>query len=179
MSPDHESTVRYYKGIQERVSEDLNELRQWYGFSEINLIGISLGCVNALMVANHNPLVDKINLVVPGHCLAESMWNGVRTQKMRQAFEDNGVTLEQLKEYWHDLAPENNIDGLEGKGITVRISLADKVIPHYCGKSLIESMEKLGLNPVVRENSYLGHYCTVVSFYFSPTDITLSHPSSQ
>jgi len=157
-----------YNIIKKTVRSDLNKLSKKYGFSKIVIIGISLGCVNALMIANNNPLVKKIILIAPGHCLAESLWNGVRTQKLRQEFEKKGINLEKLKKAWKTLAPENNISGLMGKEIYVYLSKADEAIPYYCGKSLVESMIKKGLKPNVKTNKYLGHYLTVLKFMFFP-----------
>ena len=43
------------------------------------------------------------------------------------------MTLEKLKEYWKDLAPENNIDKLSGKKISIFLSESHTVIPYKLG----------------------------------------------
>jgi len=161
-------TKRCYETIKKTVRADLKKLAKKYSFSKIVIIGISLGCVNACMIANNNPLIKKIILIAPGHCLAESLWNGVRTRRLKQEIEKKGINLEKLKKAWKRLAPENNIAGLKGKDIYVYLSKADEAIPYYGGKSLVESMKKKGLNPFVETNRYLGHYLTVLRFMFFP-----------
>lgn len=162
LSPDHEQTTRNFKLVQDDVSADLAfKANDYIG---ITAIGVSLGCVNAMMVANNVPQIDRLVLVVPGHCLAESMWNGVRTQNLRKEIEAQGVSLDQLKEYWHDLAPENNIDNLNGRNIKVYLSRADEIIPYGCGRRLAEKLEEQGLNPDVNVNLFLGHYFTIKRF---------------
>jgi hypothetical protein len=69
-----------------------------------------------------------------------------------------------LKEAWRDLAPENNFDGLKGKEIEIYISKCDVNIPYRFGKKLVDRMVAHGLNPLVNENKYLGHYLTVLRY---------------
>jgi len=168
VSPHPNTTKKCYETIKKTVRADLKKLAKKYGFSKIVIIGISLGCVNACMIANNNPLIKKIILIAPGHCLAESLWNGVRTRRLKQEIEKKDIDLKKLKKAWKALAPENNIAGLKGKDIYVYLSKADEAIPYYGGKSLVESMKKKGLNPFVETNRYLGHYLTVLRFMLFP-----------
>ncbi len=173
LSPDYRTTEKCYKTIEQKVREQLQQLAQDYQFSTVNLVGASLSCVNALMIGNGNNLIKKIHLVVPGHCLAESLWEGVRTQNLRSVLDLGGVRCEQLKEYWRELAPENNIDQLQDKKIYITLSHADEVIPMRHGQKLVSSLQRHGVTPTVRTNRFLGHYATVLSFCYFPTDIVL------
>ena len=70
------STYDGFKKMRADISLDLEDLKKEYGFKEIEVLGFSLSCVPALIIANGNPLINSIKLVVPGHCLAESLWFG-------------------------------------------------------------------------------------------------------
>jgi hypothetical protein len=170
LTSDYKQTLKCFKEIKKSVRLEIKELSKKY--KKINLYGTSLGCVNACRIANNNPLINKIVLIVPGHCLAESVWTGIKTQEMRKEFEKKGVTLKQLKKYWERLAPINNIDGLQNKKIDMYLSQADELIRHEGGTALITGMKKEGLKPKVFENKFLGHYLTILKFYYFPKDIT-------
>ncbi len=169
LTSDKEMTRKDFEKIRSDIDLDLKYLEKEYGFNEIEMLGFSLSCVPTLMIANGNPLINEVELVVPGHCLAESLWFGVRTNRIRKEFQGKGVTLIDLKEYWKDLAPENNIDKLYGKKISIFISEADMVIPYRFGMSLVESLKKTGVPFKLKTNKHLGHYLTAVNFLLHPS----------
>jgi esterase/lipase len=73
LTSDYKSTHDGFKKMQSDIVLDLKDLKKEYGFKEIEMMGFSLSCVLTLMIANGNPLVNDVKLVVPGHCLAESL----------------------------------------------------------------------------------------------------------
>ena len=148
--------------------EEINHFKKKYNLIKIDLIGLSIGCVGALLVANNNPDVRRIELVAPGNCLAESVWYGIRTINLRRDYEKRGITMDFLKKHWKNLAPENNLNGLEGKEISVYISKSDQIIPYKLGHKLVEKMHEKGLKPKVFVNKFRGHYGTVVGFLLKP-----------
>ncbi len=164
ISPDYEYTRNAFKEVIDSVKSGIEKMVNQYGFKEVQVIGVSIGCVEAAMIANHNPHVTKLVLVAPGSDLAESMWYGLKTQNVRRLFEEKGITLPFLKEAWRDLAPENNFHGLDGKEIEIYISKSDVNIPYRYGKKLADAMIAHGLHPRVNENKYLGHYLTVLKY---------------
>lgn len=164
LSPDHEYTRNAFKEVSDTVKSDIEKMVHEYGFKEVQVIGVSIGCIEATMVANHNPAVKKLVLVAPGNGLAEPMWYGLKTQNIRRLFEQKGIDLPFLKNAWRDLAPENNFDGLKGKEIEIYISQSDVNIPYRFGRKLADGMISQGLKPKVYENRYLGHYLTVLNY---------------
>jgi len=168
LSSDYISTRDYFSIIRERVNSDISQLKKEYNFTNFEMAGVSLGCVNASMIINENPIFEDISLIVPGHCLAESMWNGFRTQHLRQEFENKGMTQEQLIEEWSELAPMNNLDGFKNSKVRVFLSTADEIISYQCGKKLVEKMESAGIKPKVKTFPLLGHYGTSYLFYIFP-----------
>jgi pimeloyl-ACP methyl ester carboxylesterase len=169
LSSDYQMTVELFEEVKNFVSEQIRKLVQEYQLKEVNIIGTSIGCVEALMIANHNEIIKKVVLVAPGCCLAESMWKGIRTQEIRKNMEVKGITLTFLKEQWKTLAPENNIDGLLGKEITVYLSKSDEIIPYELGLQLVQKMKENNLAPLVKENTFFGHYLTILNYYLRPT----------
>lgn len=168
LSSDHEQTRVLFEDVRRNITNDLEKSDNDYHFKKVVLIATSIGCVEALMVANNNPLVNKIILIAPGNCLAESLWKGIRTKSLRKSLEQKGVTLDFLKDHWRNLAPENNIEGLTGKELVIYLSKADKIIPFELGNILIEKMRAKGLNPLIIENHFLGHFGTVIQYLLRP-----------
>ncbi len=168
LNSDHDAVYRGFKKIQSDITRDLRDLEKEYGLEAIEMLGFSLSCVPTMMIANGNPLVREIRLVVPGHSLAESLWCGIRTDDLRHAFEKKGVTLEALEKYWSDLAPEHNIDKLEGKKLSITLSEADTVIPYRFGMRLVEALKKRNVPFTLTTNKRLGHYLTVAHLLLAP-----------
>ena len=122
--------------------------------------------MNACLIANDNDDIQNLFFIVPGSCLASSLWNGIRTQKLKNIYERQNISQEQLKTSWGNLAPKNNLDAMRNKNIFISISKSDKVIPYCFGKELAYLAKKLyPNNAIVQENSRLGHYLTIVKYY--------------
>ncbi len=164
LSDNVDLTEKYFKEIQEEVKKDIRKIKDKYNFSEIIVVGMSLGCVNALMIANKNSDVNKVCLVVPGDSLSDSLWRGIGTRKLRSQIKKHHINLAELEKDWKDLDPKNNIDGLSGKNIEVYLSRSDKVIPYTNGNHLVKDMKNIDLNPAVFKNNKLGHYLTSLEF---------------
>ncbi len=168
LSSNWKFTLNYFNFIRKSVIKEIEKLKKEYRFQKIKITGVSLGCVNACMCADNNELINEILLIIPGHCLAESMWQGISTQQIRQEYENQKISLKELKNHWHILAPENNITNLKSKKVSIFLSKADKVIPYYCGKKLLEKAKSLKYNLFYKINNNLGHYLTALQFYLSP-----------
>jgi len=171
LSGDAGKTLKSFLDINQDATRYLKKLAKKHKFSKINVVGVSLGGVNACMLTNNNRLVDTVDLIAPGNCLAEAMWKGGRTQWLRKKYEKKGVSLKKLKEAWSEIAPENNLGGFGGKRVCVKLSKADEVVPYSCGKSLVKKMRACGIKPLVETNDVLGHYITAFKFYLDPWDI--------
>jgi pimeloyl-ACP methyl ester carboxylesterase len=169
LSDNYLKTRELFENVKNSVSEQIKKLVNSHQFKEVNIIGTSIGCVEALMIANHSEIIKRVILVAPGCCLAESMWKGIRTQEIRKKMEMVGVTLPFLKEQWKALAPENNINGLMGKEIIVYLSKSDEIIPYELGIQLVQKMKENKLAPLVKENALFGHYLTILGYYLRPT----------
>ncbi|MBU4536780.1 prolyl oligopeptidase family serine peptidase [Patescibacteria group bacterium] len=169
LSDDYNLTAKYFNEINDLIISDIKELKDEYNFSEINIIGASIGTSNTFTIVNkESDLFNKMVVIVPGNSLAKSMWNGILTSHLRKSYEAQAITLEVLEDKWKDFAPQNNLDNLKGKDIYIRLSKSDKIIPYSCGSELVKKMEEKGIIFKLQENSFLGHYGTIYNAYFYP-----------
>jgi len=165
--PDPNDTLKFFDFMKNKVRSDIRELKEKYSFDRIDIIAPSLAVVSACLVANNNEDISNIYLLVPGSCLASSLWKGIRTEKLKRIYEKQNIKLEQLQTLWKNLAPKNNINALDNKNIFIAISKSDKVIPYSFRKELADLVKtKYPQNTSIVENGYLGHYFTVLKYYF-------------
>ena len=168
VSKDYKLTKKIFKIVKKKIRADIHKLRK--RFTKITLIGMSVGCANTLMIADNNQDIDKLILVIPGNCLAEGIWKSVRTKRLKKEIEKK-ITLKELKKYWKDISPENNVSNIKAKEVYFYLSKADESIPYENGLILFNLLNKHGHNPILRENKHLGHYLTAVSFFMFSKDI--------
>lgn len=168
LSSNAERTNAKFKEIKEVIRKDITELTGKYGFQEINFIGLSLGSILALMIANGLDKVGKIILITTTYGFAQSIWEGARTKQIRKELESQRKNLQKVDEIWNGLSPQNNISNLRAKEIYILLSKTDRVLPYSHGRKLVEVMQSQGLFPKVSENSYFGHYLTIANYMLFP-----------
>jgi len=166
LSSDINETVRYFDLIKNQIKSDISKLKNEHHFKRIDIVAASMGVVSACLISNDNDDINNLYFIVPGSNLALSLWNGIRTQNLRNIYEQQNINQEQLNSIWKVLAPKNNINELNNKNIFLSISKQDKIIPYIFGKELMISIKNMYPdNIIVQENNYLGHYLTVVKYY--------------
>lgn len=163
LSSDPEYTLQEFHKIKAQVRQDISDLKKQYGYSKIKIIATSLGVVSAMMIADGNKDVDELLLIVPGSCLASSLWDGIRTQRLKKIYEQKGIDKEKLQKMWKELAPKNNVSQIEGKKIHVAISKSDKLIPYKYGKEFADILKEKGAS--IKESIFPGHYISIIQFY--------------
>lgn len=168
LSTDWKFTRDSFEYIRRSVVKDVDIFKKKYGFLEIKMVGVSLGCCNAPMCANSSRHIDELLLVAPGHCLAECVWKGIATQAIKREYQNKGISLENLIGYWKTIAPVNNIDKMKDKKVCIFLSKTDSIIPFYSGKKLLKELRFLGVDVSCEINRNLGHYLTTVDFYLNP-----------
>ena len=168
LTPDPKQVKSNFMKIKARIIKDIESLNKRYGFNEINLIGISIGCVSACLVANRSKIIKILFLIVPGNNLTESLWHGVRTRTLRSSYRKQKIYLHNLKSSWRGLDPENNINHLNEKNLHIFLSKADGVIPYHNGHKFLEELHKQNYEVVSNINKSKGHYLTALDFYLNP-----------
>ncbi len=167
LSDNQELTKECFEVINRTVREDIKKLKEQYGFSKCILVILSLASSFGSMIYKDNPDINEIVLVVLGEDLARDMWHGYRTQHLRRSFERQGITLEQLRGYWHDLASENNMPAKNTK-ISMYFGKQDKIIPYRFSQTLEATLEREGFKPIVKISNFAGHYFVSYKFLLFP-----------
>lgn len=162
-------TPRNFNTVVGGVVEDINKFKDQHTVREVVLVGISLSCVTALLLISNGLEVSKLILVVPGDDLAASLWDGIRTQKLREVYNRGfGYSREKLIEKWKKLAPKNNLSNLGSAKILVLLGRGDSVIPFIFGMKLVDTMLKKGYEVKTRIYKYAGHYVSILLFRLFP-----------
>ena len=129
LSNNHDLTRKCFEVIDKTVREDINEMKEKYGFTRCILVAVSLSSSYGSMVYKDNHDINEILLIVPGENLARDMWHGVRTQHLRKSFDQLGIDLPKLENFWHSMASENNLPA-KGTNVSLYFGKEDAVIPY-------------------------------------------------
>jgi hypothetical protein len=149
------------------VTEDVRALVKLYDFSEINLLGISLGGVALCITAEKLDNFNKVILVAPGNDLANAFWYGLRTRRLRNILADHGHQLKELQNEWSELAPENHVECLSDHPVRIILARKDKFIPYSNGKKLLDKLSSLDPNVSYITRPF-GHLLTVFLYLIGP-----------
>jgi fermentation-respiration switch protein FrsA (DUF1100 family) len=163
LSINTQDTLLAFQALSDQARQEIKTLQHKYQFTRITVVAFSLGVVWALQTIK-DFAIERLTMVVPGSCLASSLWDGIRTQRLKQMLERNNMTKTSLVDQWKTLAPVHNIDAVRAKEISIVLSRADQVIPYRYGNALAEHTACLFPNVTIKENDSLGHYLTISRF---------------
>lgn len=163
LEPDIYRVQKSFDQIAETIAGDLYSLQDKMEYRRIHFLGMSLGNVALTKTAALFPDFDSATLVMAGSCLAASLWEGQRTQNIRSAFEEQGITKKQLRAAWYDLAPQSHVKYFEGKPVTAVISRRDSIIPTHQQVEMDSRLQNQGAK-VRKTFSNFGHAATLTSF---------------
>lgn len=172
LTADVELTKRRFETFSDQIRDEIDEFSEQNSIAQVTIIGVSLSCVTASMIASENPLVNDLIMVVPGHSLADSMWHGLRTRNLKEAIEARGIGLAELQRQWEKLAPEFYLPKLKDKKVKIIISRSDRIIPASFGKRYSEVARKIIPSVTVIKNRWLGHYASILHYCYFSKDIT-------
>ncbi len=166
ISPDFNATVEDFNFIRNEIRADISKIKAEHNFQKIDIIAPSLGVVSACLIANNNKDISDLFFVVPGSCLASSLWHSIRMNFLVKIYKKENLDEEKLRNIWQGLAPKNNINNLANEHVFITVSKADKIIPYHFGQELIDLMKKSYPNNVTtEENNHLGHYLTIIKYF--------------
>lgn len=163
ISSDVDMTVDMYKYAGKIISERLTRLTEQQKYGEVQIVSMSLGGMVPPIVANEYKDFDCVTLVCSGSNLAKSLWHSDRTQDIRNTFEKNGITIDQLTKDWHDIEPINNIDAFVGKHVKIIVSKKDTSIPTVYQREYVAAVKNADVLLRVKE-SCLDHYGAIIWF---------------
>lgn len=146
--------------LTKRIETDLNKLnkkskRNFYGY------GQSLGNL-FLCISSKDIYFKKIVYILPGDNLAEMVWNGEATEKIKKKMEKDGMTLPKLKELWKEISPDHQFKRKARKTeYYIKNGKRDKIIPQKNSKGLIKYLKEKKIKLVLHENM-LNHYIEII-----------------
>ncbi|MBI5416816.1 hypothetical protein HZA55_02535 [Candidatus Poribacteria bacterium] len=134
------------------------------GYSNIILLGVSIGTPVAMIVAAHDARIKGSIISLTSSDFAEAVWTGQSTKHIRIALE-NKVTLDELKKYWAVLSPKTYVKKLRNNQHHMIIyGERDKTMLPYLAEELFEEYNKFNL-PCKLVKLSCGHY-TIRDFPF-------------
>jgi hypothetical protein len=132
LEPNIERVPQSYGAVQAEVIEDLEYIEESEAYERVHFIGISLGTMAMTLVASEYSGFSSATFVLPCSKLASSMWEGSRTQGIREGLEEQGYARTQVEEAWHDLEPWAYAKAFRGKTVHSVVSPSDRIIlPSY------------------------------------------------
>lgn len=128
------------------------------GYTDISVLGMSLGAWVAGLIAAHDHHVSKASLFLGAGSLADMVWSGRATQKIRQSLDDK-ISIDELRKAWAPLNLEKYSEKLTRDSLKLHFVLAKRdtvVLPHL-STQLLSKLE----NTVLKQTPLslnCGHY---------------------
>ena len=163
LTHDSDQVLNSFLTIAATSAEKLHALTDSRQYARVDLLGASLGTPALAMTASLFDRFDRATFITPGANLADCVWHGIRTQRVRRELEAAGETYDTINEKWQPIAPVNHTKVMEGKDVRILLSTTDKIIPAQSQAEYVSSLEKAGVNPSVSK-SRLGHYGTIARY---------------
>ncbi|MDB5181866.1 MAG: hypothetical protein JWP13_629 [Candidatus Saccharibacteria bacterium] len=163
LRPDIQGVIDSFTYIQEQVSLEIEKLQDKYAYEAIHLTGISIGTIPLSLVAQRTKHISKATFVVGGSRFAPSVWEGARTQGIRRAFEDKGVSLTELETAWSGLDPAMSATALKGRPVELYISETDTFVPTIYQDELVAALRDSGAN-VEEHRNKTGHAANIMTY---------------
>jgi hypothetical protein len=142
---------------------DARRAIQWLsrqGFERIGILGTSLGSCLSMLTSCHEPLVNAQALNHISPYFGDVVWRGLSTRHVRSGL-DGHVTLEQLRDLWRPISPQEHLDTLRTRDLKTLLVYAryDLTFPVDLSRNLVKEFRKRGIPHQV---SVLpcGHYST-------------------
>lgn len=117
------------------------------------------------MVASKLSSFTEATMVASSSNLARSLWDGTKTQGLKEQLVKMGITADQLDESWEELGPNANVKSFKGKKAQVHIATRDKIVPSAHQRDLLVRLNEAGADTKPK-HLRLGHYATLGMFYY-------------
>lgn len=161
LSSDIENTFRNFDLLKSAALRDIECLKS-EGVSNFSFYGTSLGSVMAFRVANILAFAEgKVNGVVVNLSCADfpfAVWNGSATRPIRENWEDQNISYEEVDKAWSYLSPINNLACLKETKILFFGSKKDAVMNSPNVTDLTDTLASSFSKAKIHTNAFLGHY---------------------
>jgi pimeloyl-ACP methyl ester carboxylesterase len=128
------------------------------GYTDVSVLGMSLGAWVAGLIAAHDPAVRRAALLLSAGSLADMVWTGRATRHIRASLEAE-VGLADLRRAWASLNLENYADKLARTDLELQFVFAtrDTVVLPELSRQLVAKLRTTGVTPDILELN-CGHY---------------------
>jgi dienelactone hydrolase len=128
------------------------------GYTDVSVLGMSLGAWVAGLIAAHDPAVRRAALLLSAGSLADMVWTGRATRHISASF-DPEVGLADLRRAWAPLNLENYADKLARANLELQFVFAtrDTVVLPELSQQLVARLKAAGVAPGILELN-CGHY---------------------
>lgn len=167
LEPNVDGVIATYRYIQDTITQQVNDLQDRKHYSQVHLLSISLGIVSLMPVAARLKFFSRASIVLGASSLSGCVWHGIRTQRIRKAFEDQGVDLTTLQNKWAKIEPSFNAMALSGKDVHLYISNTDRITPLNYAQELSRDLSAAGAF-ISEKRLRLGHALSIIKFCLLP-----------
>ena len=131
------------------------------GFTQIGILGTSLGSCLASLTAAHEPLIKAAALNHISPYFADVVWEGLSTIHVREGLEGH-ITLDALRQLWLPIGPQPYLDRLRRTKTLLVYARYDLTFPVALSRRLVNDFHRMGLPHEVAVLP-CGHYSTGLS----------------
>jgi len=131
------------------------------GFTQIGILGTSLGSCLASLTAAHEPLIKAAALNHISPYFADVVWEGLSTRHVREGLEGH-ITLDALRQLWLPIGPQPYLDRLRRTKTLLVYARYDLTFPVALSRRLVNDFRRMGLPHEVAVLP-CGHYSTGLS----------------
>jgi hypothetical protein len=131
------------------------------GFTQIGILGTSLGSCLASLTAAHEPLIKAAALNHISPYFADVVWEGLSTTHVRQGLEGH-ISLDDLRQLWLPIGPQPYLDRLRRTKTLLVYARYDLTFPVALSRRLVNDFRRMGLPHEVAVLP-CGHYSTGLS----------------
>lgn len=163
LNADGKHVARSFKIVKDAAIKDIARLHRTGQFKKVDVAGLSLGTVSALYIAVSGVEINRLILVSPSADLAEGIYCGKRTRKIKHKLKDVNKSLDEYRQEMHELTMRKDYT-MHVKSVEMLISDADHVIPYELGLELAESLKNKGIKTQIIRRPYRGHYLSFILF---------------
>jgi Alpha/beta hydrolase domain containing 18 len=128
------------------------------GFTQIGILGTSLGSCLASLTAAHEPLIKAAALNHISPYFADVVWEGLSTRHVREGLEGH-ITLDALRQLWLPIGPQPYLDRLRQTKTLLVYARYDLTFPVALSRRLVNDFRRMGLPHEVAVLP-CGHYST-------------------
>jgi dienelactone hydrolase len=144
------------------------------GYTDVSVLGMSLGAWVAGLVAAHDPAVRRAALLLSAGSLADMVWTGRATRHIHASLEAE-VGLADLRRAWAPLNLENHADKLARTDLDLQFVFAtrDTVVLPELSRQLVAKLRTAGVAPGILEMN-CGHYSLSLPPYVIRAGLSVS-----